>query len=79
MLMKFSVGVFNKIASIREKGTKGNSKCLDYRKNSSKIKVFPQIQKTHGTAEDLQHLKSKIQSKIIKLTKKYCINSQIHF
>ena len=52
MLMKLSVGVFNKIASIREKGIKGNSKCLDYRKNSSKIKVFLQIQKTKATAED---------------------------
>ena len=27
--------VFNKLASIREKGSNGNSECMDYRKNSS--------------------------------------------
>ena len=59
MLMKFSMRVFNKLASIREKGINGNSNCLDYRKNSSKIKVFLQIQKTSATAEDPLHLNVK--------------------
>ena len=52
--------VFSKLASIREKGSNGNSECMDYRKNSSNRKVFQQIQKTStSTTEDRQHLKVK--------------------
>lgn len=52
--------VFSKLASIREKGSNGNSECMDYRKNSSNRKVFLQIQKTStSTTEDRQHLKVK--------------------